>query len=306
MFQSVKVKNLSHSKENVRKSNRNFQIPELADNILEVGLLQNLVVKPLKKAGHFSVKAGDRRLSALQYNIERGTLPADHEVMVMVLSADASAHDASFSENYQRVPMNPADECTAFNYYITKEGMSVEDVAKRQGVTTRFVEQRIRLAELAPCVFKALAAGEITLGVAQAYAVTDDTDRQRQVFEQMQNAYYGNNPDNIKRALLNGSTRASDVKARFVGRDAYVAAGGTISRDLFETTDNESWMDGHIIEQLAEARYADQARPGERRLVHCRRARHRTGVRSRRLCRGGMPAGLDDDDGFRSGSPPRG
>jgi ParB family chromosome partitioning protein len=84
------------------------------------------------------------------------------------------------------------------------KGASAEDVAKRFGVTTRFVEQRVRLAELAPVVFAALAAGEITLGVAQAYAVTPDVDRQARVFESMSRSYYGDNPDNIRRALLNG------------------------------------------------------------------------------------------------------
>src|SRR3546814_19429659 len=97
--------------------------------------------------------------------------------------------------------MNPADECTAFNFLIQK-GMTAEDVAKRQGVTTRFVEQRVRLAELAPCVFEALAAGEISLGVAQAHAVTTDVDRQARVFAPMSSAY---SAANIGRAAYRAS-----------------------------------------------------------------------------------------------------
>src|SRR5579863_3888303 len=58
MIQSVKVKNLSLSKDNVRKSNRDTDLASLAANIAAQGLLQNLVVTPLKKAGHFTVKAG--------------------------------------------------------------------------------------------------------------------------------------------------------------------------------------------------------------------------------------------------------
>src|SRR3546814_15665294 len=76
-------------------------------------------------------------------------------------------------------------------------------------------------------------SGEITLGVAQAYAVTPDVDRQARVFESMSRSYYGDNPDNIRRALLNGTVKATDAKARFVGREAYVGAGGRIERDLF-------------------------------------------------------------------------
>ncbi|VXD03323.1 ParB family protein [Sphingomonas sp. T1] len=263
MIQSVKVKNLSLSKDNVRKSNRDAGIDTLAANIAAQGLLQNLIVTPLKKAGTFTVKAGGRRLRALQLLIHQGTLPADHTVPVLVLSDDDNAIEASLAENFQRVPMNPADECTAFNFLIQK-GMTAEDVAKRQGVTTRFVEQRVRLAELAPPVFDALAAGEITLGVAQAYAVTTDVDRQARVFAQMKTSYYGDNPDNIRRAILNGTVKANDAKARFVGREAYIAAGGRIEGDLFATEGDENWIDVDLIETLAasklEAAAAELAR----------------------------------------------
>ncbi|EKU72589.1 ParB/RepB/Spo0J family partition protein [Sphingobium yanoikuyae] len=250
MIQSVKVKNLSLSKDNVRKSNRDLDIESFAATIAAHGLLQNLVVTPLKKNGHFTVKAGGRRLRALQHLIATGVLPTDHEVPALVLADDADSTEASLAENFGRLPMNPADEATAFNHFIDK-GASAEDVAKRFGVTTRFVEQRVRLAELAPCIFQALAAGEISLGVAQAYAVTGDTDRQARVFEQMKSAYYGNQPDNIRRAILNGTVKANDVKARFVGRDAYLAAGGRIEGDLFASEGDENWIDVELLEDLA-------------------------------------------------------
>src|SRR3546814_2503719 len=79
MIQSVKVKNLSLSKDNVRKSNRDADLDSLADNIAAHGLLQNLVVTPLKKAGHFTVKAGGRRLRALQRLIDSGRLAGRSE-----------------------------------------------------------------------------------------------------------------------------------------------------------------------------------------------------------------------------------
>jgi ParB family chromosome partitioning protein len=250
MIQSVKVKNLSLSNDNVRKTNRDADLESLAANIASQGLLQNLVVTPLKKKDTFTVKAGGRRLRALQLLIKDGTLPDNFEVPAMVLDDDTVSVEASLSENFHRVPMNPADECTAFKFFIDK-GTSAEDVAKRFGVTTRFVEQRVRLAELAPCVFEALADGTITLGVAQAYAVVNDVDRQARVFEQMNTSYYGDNPDTVKRALLNGSVKPNDAKARFVGEAAYVEAGGRIERDLFGSDDDASWTDGDILETLA-------------------------------------------------------
>jgi ParB family chromosome partitioning protein len=251
MIQSVKVKNLSLSKDNVRKCKRAVSVEAMAASIAAQGLLQNLIVTPLKKAGTYTVKAGGVRLRALQLLIEQGALPGDHDVPVLVLAEDDNSVEASLAENFNRTPMNPADECDAFKHFIDK-GASAEDVAKRFGVTTRFVEQRVRLAELAPAIFEALAAGEITLGVAQAYAVTADTDRQARVFEQMKQSYYGNQADNIRRAILNGTVKANDAKARFVGRDAYVAAGGRIEGDLFaQDTGDENWTDVDLLEELA-------------------------------------------------------
>src|SRR3546814_12119618 len=94
-------------------------------------------------------------------------------------------------------------------------------------------------------------AGEVTRGVAQAYAVTPDVERQARVFESMARSYYGNSPENIRRAILNGSIKATDAKARFVGRDGYVAAGGRVERDLFGSDDDETWVDVDLIEDLA-------------------------------------------------------
>ncbi|MBB4087549.1 ParB/RepB/Spo0J family partition protein [Sphingomonas carotinifaciens] len=252
MIQSVKVKNLSLSKANVRRRNREAGLEELAESIAKNGLLQNLVVSPLKKAGTFTVKAGGRRLRAIQLLIEREALPADHEVPVLVLTGDEAASvGASLAENRQRAVMNPADDCEAFKTLIDEFGMTVEQVAIQQVVSVRFVEQRLALANLATPIFEALGAGEITLAVAQAYAATPDTDRQARVFEQMQRSYYGKEPDNIRRAILNGTVKGNDAKARFVGRDAYVAAGGRIEGDLFATEVDENWVDVDLIESLA-------------------------------------------------------
>jgi ParB family transcriptional regulator, chromosome partitioning protein len=252
MIHSVKVKNLSLSKDNVRKRNRETGLEELAQSIAEQGLLQNLIVTPLKKAGTYTVKAGGRRLRAIQLLIEQGTLSADHEVPVLVLADGAASVGASLTENRQRLPMNPADDCLAFKVLTEQFGMTIEQVAIQQVVSVRFVEQRLRLADLAQPIFEALGAGEITLAVAQAYAATADTDRQARVFEQMKQSYYGNQVDNIRRAILGGTVKASDAKARFVGRDAYVAAGGNVEGDLFAAeSGDETWTDADLLEQLA-------------------------------------------------------
>ncbi|WP_419470503.1 ParB/RepB/Spo0J family partition protein, partial [Erythrobacter donghaensis] len=98
------------------------------------------------------------------------------------------AGEASLAENFQRVGMSPAEECRAFQHFI-KEGSDVAAVAKRFGLTQRFVEGRLRLANLAEPIFEALAKGDVTLEIAKAYAATDQHEVQLRVFEQMRYAY---------------------------------------------------------------------------------------------------------------------
>jgi ParB family chromosome partitioning protein len=146
--------------------------------------------------------------------------------------------------------MNPADECLAFSQLV-EQGADPEAIARRFGLTVRFVEGRLRLASLAPVVFEALGAGEISLDVAKAYAATPDAERQAYVFEQVRSSYMSSHPDSIRRMMTQATVSASDRRARFVGEEAYAAAGGRIERDLFADADEARWLDVALLERLA-------------------------------------------------------
>ena len=250
MIKSIPLNKLVASPRNVRRASDQQADLELKADIEARGLLQNLVVTSVSKPrGCFAVEAGERRRRALQSLADEGKLPRDHEVCCLVVEAD-SAHEASLAENFQRLSMNPADECLAFQQLI-EQGATVEDVARRFGLTVRFVEGRLRLANLAPVVFEALGAGEISLDVAKAYAATPDRERQEYVFEQMGRGYGANHPDSIRRMMTQATVSASDRRAKFVGEDAYVAAGGRIERDLFSDEAAARWLDVALLERLA-------------------------------------------------------
>jgi len=121
----------------------------------------------------------------------------------------------------------------------------------RFGLTVRFVEGRLRLATLAPVVFDALASGEITLDLAKAFGATSDQEIQARVYDQASSGYYAPSADSIRRMVLSGTVRGSDARARLVGREAYIAAGGRIERELFDDDDSESWVDVALLEALA-------------------------------------------------------
>lgn len=259
MIKTIPLNKLVPSPRNVRRHNDPTADAELKASIAARGLLQNLIVRPGAK-GKFEVEAGERRRKAMLALADAKVLPKDHEVTCLVLEDTAKgAIETSLAENFHRLAMNPADEAQAFASLI-EAGASIEDVARRFGLTVRFVEGRLRLAKLAPVVFEALASGEITLDLAKAYGATSDQAIQARVFEQVSTGYYAPNPDSIRRMVLSGTVRGSDPRARLVGRDAYIAAGGLIERELFDDEDSEAWADVALLETLAAAKMEEQAK----------------------------------------------
>ncbi len=183
----------------------------------------------------------------------------DYLVPVLPLSDAKDAIEISLAENFFVLAMNPAEACRAFQDVIETEGKSPVEVAKRFGLTEKFVLGRLRLAGLAEPVFDALASNAITLDVAMAYASTSDTERQAAVYAQMGEGYYRSHVSEIRRQLASFSYRAGDPRALLVGHDAYLAAGGRIDKDLFSDADSESWLDTQIVDRLAEEALAAAA-----------------------------------------------
>ena len=170
MIQTIKLSQLVPSKRNVRRRSDAAADAQLHADVEAHGLLQNLIVTANKKPrGTFGVEAGGRRHAALKTLADEGKIAPDFDVPCLVLDDLGSAvSEASLAENFQKLALNPADECLAFQHFI-KLGSDVDGLARRFGVTVRFVEGRLRLASLAPVVFQALADSDITLDIAKAY-----------------------------------------------------------------------------------------------------------------------------------------
>lgn len=251
----VPASKLTVAPTNVRKRSDPAADEELKASILAHGIIQNLVGLPVaRKKGEYHITAGGRRLKQVHALIEEGKLEPDYAVPVIVLADKNDAVEVSLIENFIRLNMSPAEECRAFQAIIDGEKKSPADVAKRFGLTERFVLGRLRLAGLADVIFDALADGSITLDVAKAYASISDTVRQAAVFDELAAGYYASNCGEIRRRLVSGFYRGSDPKALLVGRAAYEAAGGRIDSDLFSDASSENWVDSEILDRLATER----------------------------------------------------
>ena len=244
----IPLHSLILSSANVRKTPaEGSAFEQLKSSIAAHGLLENLLVRPVESADddadRCEVVAGGRRLAALKALADEGAVAPDHPVACHLLPDDSPATELSLVENTVRAAMHPADQVEAFAR-LADAGGTVAEIAARFGVSERTVEQRLRLGNAAPELLDAYRAGEMGLQCLQAFCVTADAELQRAVWEELKAQHYGPSVWQIRRLLTEGRMPATAAIARFVGADAYEAAGGMLTRDLFAEEDERgTWFD---------------------------------------------------------------
>lgn len=256
---------LVSSELNVRKTDCDLEIKALAEDIHAHGLKQNLVVVPSEDhPGKLEVVAGGRRHRALQILMHDFRLAPEWPVPVLI-EERAQGRETSLSENLTKIAMNPADEFEAFATIVAEaEGTQEERIrhcAKRFGTTEKHVEQRLRLADLAPPILEALRAGDLSLDAAKAYATYSDHTLQLAVFDAETKRSWGtkHEPKAIRDALKSKTYPAKIAQAVYVGHLAYLAAGGRIERELFMGADeDDKLLDPAIVDRLAREKAAGE------------------------------------------------
>ena len=231
-------------------------LAELKASLAAHGLLASLVVRPIESVRpRYAVVAGGRRLAALKALAAEGAIPVNHPVPCRVDGSDTPPGELSLAENVVRVAMHPADQAQAFGR-LAAGGASAAAIAARFGVSERVVAQRLRLGNAAPALLDAYRAGDLDLDTVQAFAMTADPARQMAVYEELRTGHVRPSPWQVRRRLAEGRVPGSSALARFVGVEAYEAAGGALDRDLFADDEGEGlWFeDPKLLSDLAMSR----------------------------------------------------
>lgn len=257
---TIPLSKLTHADANVRKMDTGDGLEELAANIEALGILQSLAVRPTtngsgKPPGTYEVLAGGRRLRALQHLLKKRRIPKDYPVPCQV-HEKGSPVEVSLAENAIRSDLHPADQFEAFKA-LHDEGLGADDIAARFGVAPLVVRQRLKLAAVSPNLIACYREGDMTLEQLMAFTVTDDQAAQERVWFEGQQ--YHPHPQAIRRALTSAHVDGSDRRARFVGAEAYEAAGGTIVRDLFRPDDLGYFTDQELLDRLVAEKLAVHA-----------------------------------------------
>jgi len=237
---------LARSPDNVRKTGDKQSVESLAASIRVHGLLQNLQVREAAKDS-YEVLAGAQRLAALKLLVKRKAIEKDAKIACNVIDGQ-DGREISLAENELRTPMRPADQFEAFKA-LAEDGKEPEEIAARFGVTATVVRQRLKLAAVSPKLMKLYRGEDMTLDQLMAFTVSDDHAAQELAWFGVQE--YNRHPSDIRRRLTAAHIPATAKRARFVGIEAYEAAGGGVIRDLFDTQNEGYLTDAALLDALA-------------------------------------------------------
>lgn len=231
----VTLSQLTHSPKNARTNydpKADPELPALVASIVRVGLIQPIVLRA--KGSKFQVSAGQRRFEALKLAvIQRADL---EPINAVLLDKGDDESEVSLAENYARKQMTPPEVYTKFRDILAEHpDRTIEEMGAMFGYDATRAGRIMRLAKLSHKVMQAYRAGEINDAQAQAFASTEDHDRQDRVLGEIANAQYDTQRGPAKiRQLLGAMDVDEATMMSFVGRDVYLAAGGEMEIDLFD------------------------------------------------------------------------
>ena len=166
----VPIEFLKPNPRNPRKSFADAELDELAASIKEHGIIQPIVVRPLRggAADQFEIVAGERRWRAAQ----RSGL---HEVpIVPVEVSDTDALEIMIIENVQREDLNAIEEARGYHALADEFKRSADEIARVVGKSRSHIANTMRLTKLPEDVQELIGSNQLSAGHARALISADD------------------------------------------------------------------------------------------------------------------------------------
>jgi ParB family chromosome partitioning protein len=159
---------------NPRNPRRNFsdaELDELADSIKERGIIQPIVVRPVRgSADSFEIVAGERRWRAAQR-------AGQHEVPIIAIEvSDDEALQLAIIENVQRTDLNPIEEAHGYQTLASEFGHKHEDIARIVGKSRVHVTNSLRLLKLSEKIQNYIRSGQLSAGHGRILIGLPDAD----------------------------------------------------------------------------------------------------------------------------------
>lgn len=199
------------NKDQPRKTFDQGALQELADSILQHGVLQPLLVRPLPEGG-YQLVAGERRWRASK-------MAGLKEVPVVIKElSDVVTMEIAIIENLQREDLNPIEEAEGLQALIDRCGFTQEDVAVSVGKSRSAIANSLRLLKLPQEVRDMTRNGEITAGHARALLAFDN---EAMIYEAAQNIIKNNLSVREVERLVKMTEKPSKTRTSSRRRDSF-------------------------------------------------------------------------------------
>jgi len=160
-LRNVKLSDVTPDPDQPRRHFDETGLAELTASIAEHGVLQPIVVVPLKE-GKYQIVAGERR-----YRASRAAGKTSIPALIRTLSAQHKL-ELSLIENIQRRDLNPLETATAYAKLRDQFNLTLEEIGGRVGgKSVSAISNTLRLLKLPPDVKQAVAEGKLSEGQAR-------------------------------------------------------------------------------------------------------------------------------------------
>ena len=154
-----------------RKSFDEEKIQDLANSILEHGVIQPIVLR--KKDNGYEIVAGERRWRVV---IKAGL----SEVPCLSRELDDEQNMLiAIIENMQREDLNPIEEAEGLNQMIVTYGMTQEQVSKSVGKSRPYITNSLRLLKLPEYILELISEGKISAAHGRTVITIDDEEARK-------------------------------------------------------------------------------------------------------------------------------
>ncbi|MDE6781813.1 MAG: ParB/RepB/Spo0J family partition protein [Ruminococcus sp.] len=166
---TVRISEIEPNREQPRKNFSEESIASLAESIREHGMLQPILVRPLRVGG-YQIVAGERRWRAARM------LGLDDVPVNIRELTDTQAMQIAVIENLQRENLNPVEEANGYNELIEKYGMTQEKVAQMVGRSRSAIANAVRILSLPETVIEMIGDNRLSMGHAKALLGIEDRE----------------------------------------------------------------------------------------------------------------------------------
>lgn len=157
----LKIMEIEPNREQPRKIFDEAALGELADSIAKHGVIQPLLVRPIKDGG-YQLVAGERRWRA-----SRMAGLAEVPVVIKELN-DSETVELAMVENLQREDLNPLEEALGYKYMMEKLSITQDEAAQKVGKSRPAVANALRLLKLPDEIQSMVENKQLSPGHARA------------------------------------------------------------------------------------------------------------------------------------------